>query len=37
MVNVGVMIVTLIIGHTTGALSLGHLLKQKGMIPFFDP
>jgi hypothetical protein len=36
-VNFGVVIFTIIIGHTPGSLGLSNLLEQKGMIPFFDP
>src|SRR5918992_6351208 len=37
MVNFGVVIFTIIIGHTPGSFGLSNLLEQKGMIPFFDP
>src|SRR5262245_8945858 len=30
-------VMTVIIGHATGAFRFGHLLEQKGMIAFFDP
>ena len=31
-VNVGLVIVTIIVSHTTGSLGLSNLLEQKGMI-----
>jgi hypothetical protein len=37
MVHFGFAIVTIIGGHTTGSLSLGNLLEQKGVVSFFDP
>src|SRR5690349_13793713 len=30
-------VMTVIIGHATGAFRFGHVLEQKGMIAFFDP
>jgi len=37
MVNFGVVIFTIIIGHTPSSLGLSNLLEQKSMIAFFDP
>jgi hypothetical protein len=37
MVHFGFAIVTILGGHTTGSLSLGNLLEQKGVVSFFDP
>ena len=36
MVNPLLALFTLLIGHATRLLSLGHMLEQKGMIAFFD-